>query len=314
MPIRLTTEEFKTKANAVHNNMYTYENTVYTTSHTKVKITCRQHGVFAMKPNNHLSGKQGCPHCSKDTPDSRTKTTEEFVTEAKAIHGDAFDYAKVVYKNALTPVVIKHNSCATVSLVIPINHLKAKTCKVCSVQKLIQTNKDKQVQAAKNFSKKLGTDYTVVGNYVTARTKIEVRHKCGGTFKTTPDNLLRTRGCPHCALHGFNLTKPAILYYLSINNGEAYKIGITNRTVNERFLVKELTSINILYLWDFPAASTAYQMEQSILKKYSNYKYTGDPLLSSGNTELFSRNILNLIIKDFNVNAKFANANFRPSS
>ena len=38
----------------------------------------------------------------------------------------------------------------------------------------------------------------------------------------------------------------------------------------------------------------AREKEQSIIKEYQNYIYKGDPLLSSGNTEIFDRDILSL--------------------
>ena len=44
----------------------------------------------------------------------------------------------------------------------------------------------------------------------------------------------------------FQGDKPAILYYLSTNKGEAYKIGITNRSVEERFCKYELSNIEII--------------------------------------------------------------------
>lgn len=37
---------------------------------------------------------------------NRRKTTEEFIQEAKQIHGDKYDYSKVNYINAYTKVCI----------------------------------------------------------------------------------------------------------------------------------------------------------------------------------------------------------------
>ena len=84
---------------------------------------------------------------------------------------------------------------------------------------------------------------------------------------------------------------PAFLYYLSINNGEAYKIGITNRTVEARFTITDLSSIEVVETVYFEQGIDAYQLEQNILKKYEKYKYIGKSLLSSGNTELFNTDI-----------------------
>ena len=66
-------------------------------------------------------------------------------------------------------------------------------------------------------------------------------------FPQTPDTHLKGSGCPSCAVTGFDRNKPGTLYYLSINDGEAYKIGITNRTVQQRYTNLDLESITILH-------------------------------------------------------------------
>ena len=38
---------------------------------------------------------------------SKRKTTEEFIAEAKAVHGDKYDYSKVNYKSAHSLVTQK---------------------------------------------------------------------------------------------------------------------------------------------------------------------------------------------------------------
>ena len=60
-----TTEEFITKAKAIHGDLYSYGSTEYRSAKDKVLITCKSHGSFHQRPNNHLDG-QGCPTCSGD--------------------------------------------------------------------------------------------------------------------------------------------------------------------------------------------------------------------------------------------------------
>ena len=61
---KLSTEEFIEKAKSVHGNKYDYSLVKYINSKTKVKILCKNHGVFEQNSNNHLSKKCGCPKCS----------------------------------------------------------------------------------------------------------------------------------------------------------------------------------------------------------------------------------------------------------
>jgi len=57
-------EIFISKANAIHNNKYTYDSVVYKNIREKVIITCPIHGKFEQTPDNHLQGR-GCPRCIK---------------------------------------------------------------------------------------------------------------------------------------------------------------------------------------------------------------------------------------------------------
>lgn len=165
------------------------------------------------------------------------------------------------------------------------------------------TNDSKATKAASEFISKAraihGDLYEyLLDDYVNNKTKIRIICKIHGIFEQTPNHHLGGCGCPSCAEYGFNKNKPAIVYYLKIayNNTIAYKIGITNRTVQERFNTTDLEKIQVIKTWDYLLGAEAYKHEQQILKQYKDYKYTGAPLLSSGNTEMFTIDILELAI------------------
>ena len=61
--IRVTIHEFITRAHAIHNNTYLYDNVVYHTMHTPVEIICKKHGSFYQMPSSHLNGR-GCGRCN----------------------------------------------------------------------------------------------------------------------------------------------------------------------------------------------------------------------------------------------------------
>lgn len=103
---RLTTEEFVTRAQGVHGDAYDYSQTEYVKASEPVTIVCPVHGPFLQRPNKHLSG-QGCPECSRATRSrGQAMGAEEFVTRARAVHGDAYDYSHVDYRNNRTKVEI----------------------------------------------------------------------------------------------------------------------------------------------------------------------------------------------------------------
>lgn len=55
---------FKVKSDKIHKNKYDYSLVDYTTTETKIKIICHEHGIFEQIPVSHLQGK-GCKSCIK---------------------------------------------------------------------------------------------------------------------------------------------------------------------------------------------------------------------------------------------------------
>lgn len=94
-------EEFKQKANLKHNNQYDYSKVEYVNNKKEVCIICKKHGEFYVRPDNHLKG-SGCPICYG----THLFTKEEFVEQAKQIHGNKYNYSKSDYINAKTKVCI----------------------------------------------------------------------------------------------------------------------------------------------------------------------------------------------------------------
>lgn len=59
-----TTEEFIDRLKEVNGDRYTYEKTIYKSTHEPVILTCPIHGDFINEPSNLLKG-QGCPNCAE---------------------------------------------------------------------------------------------------------------------------------------------------------------------------------------------------------------------------------------------------------
>lgn len=94
---KLTTLEFIEKAKLVHGNKYDYSSVNYINYKIKITIICSKHGKFEQQPGNHLIG-QNCPICANKLKNKNTKlTTEKFIIKAKLIHGEKYDYSKVIY-------------------------------------------------------------------------------------------------------------------------------------------------------------------------------------------------------------------------
>ncbi len=183
----LTTEEFIKRAKVIHRDRYIYSLVDYKNSKTKIKIICKEHGVFEQKPNDHIQGK-GCIMCAG----IKKKSLNEFIKEAKKIHKNKFDYSLSDYKNNQTKIKIicpKHNEFEQ----IPSDHLKGLGCAKCGCVKNLTTNEF--IERAKEKHSKY--DYSLV-EYKNMHTKVKIICKNHGEFEQTPHNHLKFAGCPKC--------------------------------------------------------------------------------------------------------------------
>jgi len=192
---KLSKEDLIQRFNKIHNYKFDYSLVDYKNLDTKVKIICPTHGIFEQTPRNHLHGND-CFECSKR---KRSKTTEEFINQAKIVHNNFYDYSLTKYKNYLTKVKIIcpiHGEFDQ----LPQHHIKGSSCPKCGVEK---TKKFTEL-GLKEFIDKVNVihnnkyDYSKV-NYVNSYTKVEiVCPKHGSFFQKPNDHISSKAGCPIC--------------------------------------------------------------------------------------------------------------------
>ena len=101
-----------------------FSKSVYTGASNYINFICYQHGDQQALAHNLLWTKYGCPECAKEAVSSSIKLTkEEFIEKAVAVHGNKYDYSKVVYINSTTPVEIYCKECQEYFWQIPSNHI-----------------------------------------------------------------------------------------------------------------------------------------------------------------------------------------------
>lgn len=63
---QLTTEQFIERARKIHGDTYDYSECDYTSMNNKVRIICKNHGIFEQNAGSHINPliKAGCPYCA----------------------------------------------------------------------------------------------------------------------------------------------------------------------------------------------------------------------------------------------------------
>lgn len=203
----LTNEKFIEKSIEKHGKKFRYDETLYKNQKTKIKITCRIHGLFETYPYNHLYGLGGCPECrSIQNGISHKKDNSFFISKAKKIHGDKYDYSLSNYKHSLKKIDIickKHG----LFKIKPSNHINNKQgCPSCGLDKRKETFRKgiysflDEIKNKKNFEL---YDFSNISFFENRNhSKIKCICKKHGEYETTPRNVIRSIffGCKQCRI------------------------------------------------------------------------------------------------------------------
>jgi len=175
---------------------------------------------------------QGCPTCGTESAvNKKTKSTNEYIKEAKQVHGDIYDYSETIYKHYLIKIKIickKHGIFET----IPGAHLQGSDCPTCVTESKTKTTEEFIKEAIELHGDRYDYSCTI---YINALTKLDIKCKKHGIFKQIPNmHVKQKRGCPKCPYNGFSQKQLDWLNYIAkrdniyiqhaMNDGE-FRIG-----------------------------------------------------------------------------------------
>lgn len=253
-----------------HNNFYGYSLVEYKNADSKVTICCPIHGEFLQTPYVHNKKGCGCPACAK----VKKPTTNEWIANAKKIHGDKFDYTKVVYKDKRTPITIIcpiHGEYAQA----PEDHLRSTGCSACAGKRQLTTEEFISRSASVHSGK---YDYTR-SVYKSAHEKVEITCKIHGSFWQSANAHMRGQGCPECSGQ-----HPDTLYLLHCKDTNWYKIGITSNILQRVSGISvggNIEEVHCVKLADPRKHETILHKRYESAREYNL-------CVRSGNTEFFS--------------------------
>jgi phage FluMu protein Com len=199
----LSSADFIESTTRVHGDVYDYtrvlhEWTLTTKTDSKVMITCRTHGDFYQKIANHIHLKNGCPKCAKT---SRT-TQQGFLTKARTIHGDRYDYSSVEWSeqtnvNSKITITCMMHGLFTQNIR---NHIVGKNgCPTCAGKTKL-TSQVFVTRAREIHGTKYDYSRVVIGEeFFMNNTKLIIGCEKHGDFTQTAAKHINARtGCPGC--------------------------------------------------------------------------------------------------------------------
>lgn len=145
---------------------------------------------------------------SKQAKKRKLLTTAEFISRAKLVHGERYNYdsAKYIKSSLKIKIACKKHGVFEQS---PHNHLKGANCPECGSEKRKEYYASVRKEAAKEFKERAHEchgvfyDYSMV-NYKTANIKIKIICPNHGIFTQSPHEHISGTGCPKCARERIN--------------------------------------------------------------------------------------------------------------
>jgi len=196
----LTTEEYIAKCRSVHGDRYDYSKVNYIGVKEDVVIICKIHGDFKKDAGRH-SGGVDCPECSEIEKNINRAKREavKFIEKSKKVHGDKYNYDKVIYVKSNQNVIITcpiHGDFEQT----PANHKRGAGCYDCGLEKLRQHFKLSQEEVRKRSFDKFGIDFKIdLTNYKNINSIVVFYCPIHGMFEDKISNHLASEdGCPTC--------------------------------------------------------------------------------------------------------------------
>lgn len=189
---KLTTDEFATRFREKCGNIYSFSE--YKGYNKIVSAKCKKCGHERLVPPRALYKCPKCPVCC-----GILLSHEKFVDEVNKIHKGKIAIL-TQYKNAQDKIIAKCKVCEHIWKVKASHliHTKSK-CPKCSQKKKTEGQLKSHETFVLEINKVHNNCYNVIGEYKTAKTKVEIFcKKCMHTWSAVPNSLLSGFGCPFC--------------------------------------------------------------------------------------------------------------------
>ena len=230
-----TNEEVAERLRDLYGDDYDYSQVDYKNGKKPITLRCKKHDVVFFRTFQNLLKGWGCPACNKEQgktwantvantydPSRRSErwTTERFIAESKAYHGEGvFDYSQCHYVNNDTSVTLIRIADGAVVNVLPYEHLRNDAD--YGVQRYYQgtTDKEKIHFLVRQLEENIETPIYVPMQKIDDTSK---RFKCvcplHGEFFTSLAKIRNGNCCHECDGIGESVGERNIRRYLQSKN------------------------------------------------------------------------------------------------
>ena len=165
-------------------------------------------------------------------------TKEEFIAKARAIHGDKYNYDKVVYVTNKTPVIITCPEHGDFPM-LPINHINKRcNCPECAKERMRIAKTDTLEGFISKAKEAHGDkyDYSKV-IYVNRHTPVTITCQKHGDFPQNPYYHIHGGGCPKCSGKA-KITNEIFIEKARAAHGDKYDYSLVEIKGNNKTKVK----------------------------------------------------------------------------
>ena len=184
----------------VHGNKYDYSKVTYTGASKNIIIICPIHGDFKLMAGKHKLGR-GCKDCRKikEKEERLSKAKQYVIAKFREVHGDFYNYDKVVYNRNDEKVIITcpiHGDFPQA----PAGHKRGEKCPDCSYEKRSSVKIEKtKTTLIEDFKKAHGDYYNYDKvEYVKGVSSVIITCPIHGDFPQTPSSHKAGKGCSKC--------------------------------------------------------------------------------------------------------------------
>lgn len=248
----------------------------YKKSKTKILMKHNKCGhEWEVAPNNFISKRSRCPKCFG----SIKKTTEIFINEVKNKYKNEYTVIGE-YKDSHAKIKMRHNICGYEWEVKPYSFLNNRKCPKCSKKHSSDLKRRTQEEFENEVYNLTGTEYSVLGKYINALTKIKMKHnsnKCNyHEWEVKPNDFINNSSrCPIC---NESKGEKKINQYLIDNNilfesqkGYVGLLGVNNGNLSYDFYLKQYNLL-IEYQGEYHDGTARSQTEEEFKQQQEHDK------------------------------------------